>query len=90
MEGDEKLLEEFVEFSREERDLFPHSVLYKREARALFDLGRSEEAYSILDEGISLYPGRASLIEMKKEFLFEEAEDAIIKKMKQEEEKRGL
>lgn len=77
MRGDKDLLEEFVEFSKEERKIYPHSVLYIREARALFDLGRRGEAYRLLDEGLMLYPRRNDLSATKKELLLEEAKEAI-------------
>ncbi|MBI4826436.1 MAG: pilin glycosylation ligase domain-containing protein [Nitrospirae bacterium] len=81
MRGDKKMLEEFVEFSREERKVYPRSVLYLREARALFDLGRRKEAYRLLEEGLSLYPGRADLTDTKKEFLIEETEEVMRSRM---------
>ncbi|MDO8281798.1 MAG: pilin glycosylation ligase domain-containing protein [Thermodesulfovibrionia bacterium] len=81
MRGDRALLEEFVEFSREERKVYPHSVLYVREARALFDLRRKDEAYRLLEEGLSLYPGRADLKATKKEFLLEDAKVMIQRMM---------
>lgn len=84
MSGDRKLLEEFVGFSRYERQVFPHSTLYKREARALFDLGRKKEAYMILDEGYRLYPGKKGLVETEREFIVEDIEEAIRRKMDQE------
>ncbi len=84
MKGDMKMLSEFVEYSKEERKVFPHNVLYKREARALFDLGRRAEAHALIDEGLSIYPGREGLVETKRELIREETEEAISRKMELE------
>lgn len=64
---DKKFLNEFVIWAEEERKSLPHFVLYEGEARALFALGKKDEAFKLLDEGLSLYPDNEALLNAKKE-----------------------
>ncbi|MBI4826435.1 MAG: O-antigen ligase C-terminal domain-containing protein [Nitrospirae bacterium] len=64
---DKKFLNEFVQWAEEERTRFPHFMLYEGEARALSALEKKDEAFKLLDEGLSLYPDNETLLNAKKE-----------------------
>ncbi len=80
---DTKFMKEFVEWSQEERKMFPHFILYEGEARALFALDKRKEAYKLLKEGLSLYPENEILMYAKKKFILKEAKESILKKLNQ-------
>tara|TARA_B100000315_G_scaffold192965_1_gene183415 strand:+ start:439 stop:2223 length:1785 start_codon:yes stop_codon:yes gene_type:complete len=58
-------LNKFIEWSREERKVFPHMALYLGETRALYTLGKKKQAYDLLEEGLSLYPRQRHLLKQK-------------------------
>lgn len=58
-------LRDFVKWSKKERQSTPYPSLYLKEARALYALGSKKEAIDLLDEGLSLYPGKQDLLETK-------------------------
>lgn len=64
---DKKFLNEFVKWAEEERKGFPHFMLYEGEARALFGLEQRDDAFKLIEEGLSLYPNNEILLNAKKE-----------------------
>lgn len=68
---------EFVEWSEKERKATPYSALYVREAAALFALGKKKEAFALIEEGLSLYPGKKDLIETKTSLMTEEMKSRL-------------
>ena len=67
-------LNRFIEWSREERKVFPHMALYLGEIKALYALGNKKQAYNILEEGLSLYPKQVNLLKQK-DILFSKREE---------------
>ncbi len=67
-----ELIEEFIDWSKNERMITPFSSLYVREGRALYALGLKNEAFKVLDEGLSLYPDKRDILKTKTMLIAEE------------------
>ena len=64
-----RLLEEFVAYSANERRASPLPAFYAWEARALYALGRANDAFDLLDEGQSLHPGEPRILRQARQQL---------------------
>lgn len=76
-----KLIREFMDWSEDERQITPYLFFYERESRALYALGFKREAFDLLDEGLSLYPDKAELLEIRTVFVAEEIKSRISSSM---------
>lgn len=63
---DRKVVEEFITWSRNERKLWPHWMMFANEARALRFVGENQQLLRLLDEGLTLFPTAGELLEIKK------------------------
>ena len=52
-----------------EKEVFPHPDVYGRGAIALHTVGRKDEAYELLDEGIYLYPKQSIFKSIKQNLM---------------------
>lgn len=63
---DSKMVEEFVSWSRLERKIWPHSLMFVNEAKALQFIGDKGRLLPLLEEGLTIYPQAGELLELKK------------------------
>ncbi|MBI4843214.1 MAG: O-antigen ligase C-terminal domain-containing protein [Nitrospirae bacterium] len=75
MRGDKKLIEDYADFLIKEKEVFPHPHVYERGSFALFVVGRREEGYKLLEEGLDLYPGWSSMVKLKQEMKSADAKE---------------
>lgn len=75
LRSDKKSIEDFADFMLKEKEVFPHPDVYERGAFALYVVGRKDEAYRLLDEGLGLYPGWNSMVKLKENFKSSDAEE---------------
>jgi hypothetical protein len=62
-------LEDYVRWAEEVRITFPHYLIYEGEVRALFALGREDEALKLLKQGAGLYPDNRVLLSVRDELI---------------------
>jgi tetratricopeptide (TPR) repeat protein len=67
--NDAGLIEDFADFLIKEKEVFPHPDVFGRGAIALYMSGRKDEAYKMLDEGITLYPNKSVFQKIKQELM---------------------
>ena len=67
--GEKQLLEDFAAYARNERRIAPLPSLYAWEARALYALGRADDAFGLLDEGQSLYLSDSQVLKQSRQQL---------------------
>ncbi|MBF0421208.1 MAG: O-antigen ligase C-terminal domain-containing protein [Magnetococcales bacterium] len=63
---DSKMVEEFVSWSRRERKIWPNSLMFVNEAKALLFIGDRGRLMPLLEEGLTIYPQAGELLELKK------------------------
>ncbi|MDO8282731.1 MAG: Wzy polymerase domain-containing protein [Thermodesulfovibrionia bacterium] len=68
LNGDKKSIEDFADFCIKEKEVFPHPDVYQRGSFSLYVVGRKDEAYKLLEEGLGLYPGWNSMVKLKQDF----------------------
>ncbi len=71
--NDSGFLEKYVGWAEEVRVAFPHYLIYEGEVRALFALGREDEALKLLDQGSGLYPDNRVLLSARDELVTDSA-----------------
>ncbi|MBF0603659.1 MAG: O-antigen ligase family protein [Nitrospirae bacterium] len=64
---DRATLQQFLEWSKKERHLWPNYVMYANEGRALNAMGETRAAETLVTEGLRLYPLQPELTAVQKE-----------------------
>ncbi len=78
LEKDNKdFLKGYAEWADQERMVFPHYMLYEGEIRALSALGRKDEALSLIEEGLGLYPDNQDLLDARNDLLLQETVEPV-------------
>ncbi len=75
--SDRKLIEEFADFLLVEKEVFPHPDVFVRGSLALYLVGRRDEAYELINEGLSIYPGMSALVKGKQNLLSADARQGV-------------
>ncbi|MBI4826505.1 MAG: O-antigen ligase C-terminal domain-containing protein [Nitrospirae bacterium] len=78
LNSDKKSIEDFADFLIKEKEVFPHPDVYERGSFALYVVGRKDEAYKLLEEGLGLYPGWESMVKLKQDFKSDDTRERSI------------